>query len=149
MSEQPSGTQPPPRGAVRLIFEYEGRRLRLVSRTPVDMLAAPTDSLTGHETHHGFWVEVRDGDGRALHRRVLADPTEAAEVFSNEPGQNLKRVSEPPERGTFTVLVPRFEAADHLAVLASPRDAGPALRARSATELGRFSLTDNDLAGDA
>jgi hypothetical protein len=78
-----------------------------------------------------------------------ADPTEPAEVFSDDPGQSLKRVTEPPERGTFAVLVPQLEAADHLAVLGSPRDAGESLRGPSATELGRFSLTDDDPAGEA
>ncbi|HWO67247.1 MAG TPA: hypothetical protein VNO31_45175, partial [Umezawaea sp.] len=53
--------------AVRLVFEYEGREVWLRSSESVDAPVPATDLL---DDQLGVWVEVRDVDGRALHRRV-------------------------------------------------------------------------------
>lgn len=131
-------------------FAYEGRQLRLVFRERIDMLAPPTDALEGYEDHQGFWVEVRDPDGRTLHRRVMADPMEpAVEVFSAGPDASLRRVQVERPQGTFTVVVPDLESADHLAFVGTP-EGDEGLRAESAaTELARFPLTGDDEAGGA
>ena len=138
------------RGAVRMILQYEGRQLRLLSRERIDMLAPPSDPLEGHEGYRGFWVEVRDPDGRTLHRRVMPDPMEpAVEVFSDQPGASLHQVPVSKPQGIFAVLVHDLEHADHLAIVSSPVDEGGQRTTLAATELARFPLTDNGQAGGA
>lgn len=130
-----ASTEPEPR-AVRLIFEYEGREVRMLSSEPVDVLVPPTDQLDGYDDHLGVWVEVRTADGRALHRRVLAgEIEETVEVF--EPGPSLRREPTRGRRGSFAVLVPDLEEADHLSFLSG---VGSAARVEGATELARFPL---------
>ncbi len=61
MTEQPSTTS----GAVRLIFEYDGDTVRLVSQTPVDVdipRSAPTEEPADH------FVESRSVAGTVLAR---------------------------------------------------------------------------------
>jgi hypothetical protein len=138
------GPAPESRGAIRLIFEYEGRRVRLLSRQRVDMLPPPSDPLVG-EGQLGFWVDVRDAGGRVLHHQVMQDPVRGdVEAFSDEPDVSVVRIPVSEPRGNFAVLVPALEAADHLALMSSAPAEGVALRA--ATELARFSLAD-DLRG--
>ena len=124
---------------VRLILEYEGRQVRLLSRQHLDMQPPPTDPVEGYEGQQGFWIEVRDEGGRVLHRQIMQDPMrEDAEVFSDEPGASMMRIPRSEARGTFTVLVPDVEAADHVALMGSPSGAG-ADRA-AASELARFPI---------
>jgi hypothetical protein len=147
VSEYPAPGQP---GAVRLTFAYEGDDVRLVSRQPVDVSVPPGDPVTGYESEQGFWVETRTADGRTLHRRVMPDPFRGdAEVFSDDPQQSLGRVLLETPSGTFSVLVPAPQDADHVALFSSamararaaglgPADAVPA------TEVARFSLRGED-----
>ncbi|MCS7480645.1 hypothetical protein ACFFQW_20655 [Umezawaea endophytica] len=130
-------SEPKPR-AVRLIFEYEGREVRLVSSEAVDALVPPTDQLDGYDDHLGVWVEVRDADGRPLHRRVLTGPLEeTVEVLADDSGPSLRRTRVTGRRGGFAVLVPGFAEADHLSFLSG---VGSTARAEGATELARFPL---------
>jgi len=124
---------------VRLIFEYEGRQVRLLSRQHLDMQPPPTDPVERYEGQQGFWIEVRDKGGHVLHRQIMQDPMrEDAEVFSDEPGASVMRVPRSEVRGTFAVLVPDVEAADHLALMGSPPVAGAVREA--ASELARFPI---------
>ncbi|EME97960.1 hypothetical protein J7W19_28285 [Streptomyces mobaraensis NBRC 13819 = DSM 40847] len=148
-SEQHTGSGPAAPAAVRLIFEYEGPDIRLVSRQRVDAAPPPTDDLTGpHPTAatagesevKGFWVEVRDGRQRPLYRRVMHPPVRHdAEVFSDDAERSLARVPVDEPKGTFAVLVPEIEGADHVALVSSPLTPGPTVAA--AAEVARFSLT--------
>ncbi|MEU5884164.1 hypothetical protein [Spirillospora sp. NPDC047279] len=148
MSEEPRGGVPRERGAVRLDFAYEGRRARLVSTERVDMVVPPTDALEGYEGQRGFWVEVRDPDGRTLHRRVMADPMDTTvEVFSAGPGASPQRVPAERPQGAFTVVVPDLEGADHLALVGVPEDAGGLRAGAAASELARFPLTGDEAGG--
>jgi hypothetical protein len=126
---------PEPR-AVRLVFEYEGRDVRMLWSEPVRVLAPPTDRLDGYDDHLGVWVEVRTADGLALHRRVLSGELgDTVEVF--EPGRSSRREPARGRRGSFAVLVPDLADADHLSFLSA---AGSAARVEGATELARFPL---------
>ena len=139
MADESMPTEPvQPAAAVRLTFEYDGDEVRLVGQQPVDAVPLAGDEPAAGE-ESGFAVEVRAGDGRVLHRRVLNEPMHAsAEVFSPEPGANITRVAKTEDRGTFTVLVPALPDADHVALLAPPGHrqglAGPA------SEVRRFRL---------
>ena len=124
---------------VRLIFQYEGQEVRLLSRQRVDMMPPPSDPVTEYEDEQGFWIEVRDKSEGVLHRQVMQDPIRGdVEAFSDEPGMSVERVPVSEARGTFAVLVPDMEAADHLALMGSPAVAGRAREA--ASELARFPL---------
>ena len=58
--------QPAPTQAMRLIFEYEGDQVRLISRQPVEMVLADFDpTQTGPP---GYFVDARNARGRALAR---------------------------------------------------------------------------------
>ena len=149
MSEQES-TGPPAqqqrRGAIRLIFEYDGDEIRLISRQHVDMLVPPTDALEGYEGQQGFWTEVRDTDGNILHRQILHDPIRRdAEVFSDDPAQSITRVPVERPAGVFVVLVPDLDATDHVALMNSP-PGPPGLRA-AATESLRVPLRPDEEGG--
>lgn len=136
-----------PRGAVRMIFEYVGDDVRLVSARRVDMHVPPTDRLEGAEEHQGLWAEVRDTGGATLHRQVLADPVRrGVEVFSDDPAQGIVRAPVERPSGMFVVLVPDLGDADHLALFGS--SPGPEGLRAAASEILRVPLGTN-LEGDA
>jgi hypothetical protein len=125
--------------AVRLIFEYEGTDIRLVSRQRVEMIPPPGDRPADQRSAQGMWVEVRDAGRNALYRRVLHDPVRHdTEVFSDDPERSVARVPVERPRGTFAVLVPDLEAADHVAFVGSRLGRTPGLA--PAAEIARFAL---------
>lgn len=132
-------TSPDPR-AVRLIFEYEGDRVRLVAQQPVDVAVTGFD-LT-REQIPGHYVEVRGGDDATLSRlRVPAAMSTSAEVFPEEPGQPILRTELPEARGAFTVVVPAPAEADHVSVVrVSPAAAGLAAAGLAAAREGVVEL---------
>ena len=155
------GGMPTPPRAVRLTFTYEGEEVSLASRQPVEMIAPPTDQLSGYEGEQGFWIEVRTDQEQTLHRRVMQNPLrQDVEVFSPDPEQpSVSRVPllEEKPSGSFVVVVPELDEADHLTLMSStgaPSSSAaaarevvsseePASRAQGggpATEFARFSL---------
>ena len=142
--------EPPPRRAIRLVFEYEGDQVRLVSRSRIEKVLPQTDQSADALDFRGTWSEVRDAGGALLDRRVLVDPMPRdAEVFPEQLGAEIHR--EPPERpsGVFTLLVPDVEGADHVAVLSnSPGQVGVRAADAGPTELVRVDLSAGEGAGD-
>lgn len=135
--------------AMRLIFEYEGEHVRLISQQPVDV------AITGFDISRtdrpGYYVDTRDSDGRTL-ARVSARQAFAhsTEVFPERPGEPITRVDVEAARGAFTVVVPVAAGADRVAVVrvtsakpdapagvrgASPTPGGPEVK-----ELANFPL---------
>jgi hypothetical protein len=131
--------QPVPTLAMRLIFEYEGDQIRLVSQQPVDVAITGFDIARAQ--HPGWYVDTRDSAGRALARVPARDafPT-GTEVFPEQPGEPITRIPEAKPRGAFTVIVPVPEGADHVAVVhvtpAQPEATLPASRSTTAVEGG-------------
>jgi hypothetical protein len=112
-------SNPQQQPAVRLIFEYEGDDVRLVSQQPVDVAVTGFD-LT-RERRPGHYVEVRGARDETLSRvRVPTDLAASAEVFPEQPGEPITRVDLPVARGAFTVVVPASEAADHVSLVRVP-----------------------------
>jgi hypothetical protein len=151
MSERRQDGRPAPPRALRLRFTYEGDEVRLASRQPVDMMAPPTDQLSGYEGEQGFWIEVRSDQEETLHRRVMQDPLrQDVEVFSPDPEQSVSRAPVEKVSGSFVVVVPELEEADHVSLMSSgapsaaARDVSTEAAARApagpATEFARFSL---------
>ena len=60
------GAAPAPSRATRLIFEYDGDRVRVVQQTPVDIAAAALPSTAPDQI--GVFVDVRDAGNRTLAR---------------------------------------------------------------------------------
>lgn len=108
--------------SVRLIFEYEGDRVRLVSQQPVDV------AVTGFDLpdtqHPGYYVESRDNNNRMLARVPARGALLGSmEVFPEQAGEPITRVDVPNPKGAFTVVVPAPEATDHVTIMriAPPR----------------------------
>jgi hypothetical protein len=133
--------------SVRLIFEYEGDRVRLVSQQPVDV------AITGFDLsqvdHPGYYVESRDREGRSLVRVPARNAfVQSMEVFPERPGEPIIRTDVPQPRGAFTVVVPAPQATDHVTVMRiAPGAAAPGVRGAPAapeiTDLVSFSVNIN------
>jgi hypothetical protein len=109
-------TQPKPNLAIRLIFEYEGDQVRLVSQQPVDLAITGFDIARAQ--HPGYYIDTRNAAGRTLARVPARDAfAGSAEVFPERPGEPISRVDVPKPRGAFTVVVPAPEGADHVSVV--------------------------------
>jgi hypothetical protein len=105
--------------SLRLIFEYDGDQVNLVSRQPVDMVAPSSEPLEDFSERRGSWVELLAPDGAPLHRQVLHDPIRtSSEVFSPAAEGGLRRVGRTGRRGAFTVVVPDLARAEQVAVVA-------------------------------
>jgi hypothetical protein len=128
---------PPPRDgpedafAVRIVFEYDGSKVRLASSQRVDMLVPFSDPLSGYAAEQGSWIEVRDRGGRPLYRQLLPQMIQAeVEGPSDSPGHPMTRRTVDRPRGVFVALVPDLEAAHRIALWHQP---GGVADARAAT----------------
>jgi len=107
---------PAPTPAVRLIFEYEGDEVRLVSQQPVDV-AVPGFDLA-QPPHPGYYVEARSADDQPLSRVSVREAfSTSMEVFPEQPGEAITRTDVDQVRGAFTVIVPAGAEATHVALL--------------------------------
>lgn len=143
-------SQPAPTLAMRLIFEYEGDQVRLVSQQPVDVAITGFDLARAQ--HPGYYVDTRDANGRTLARvPVRGAFSGSVEVFPEQPGEPISRIDVGTPRGAFTVVVPVPAGADHVSVLhlaparpEAPQPAGPATSALpggpEVTEIAKFPL---------
>ena len=84
--------------AMRLIFEYEGDQVRLVTQQPVDVSITGVD-LT-HTQREGYYVYTSDASGRVL-ARVLARGAfqHGVEVFPERAGEPITRMDVDRPRG--------------------------------------------------
>lgn len=72
--------------AARLRLTWGEGEWRLEKVHPVGEMrllpSRPLPTRSGGGGHAGFWIELLDGDGKVLYRRILQDPTEpTVEVF--------------------------------------------------------------------
>ena len=125
--------------AVRLIFEYEGDQVRLVSQQPVDM---PVVSLRPDEGDQvGHFIETRDAAGARIARIPVHGAFQgSAEVFPENPDEPITRVDVEP-KGAFTVVVPATDAVANVALLrVSPPRQVRGIAGNEIQELGAFRL---------
>ncbi len=126
--------------AVRLVFEYKGSQIKLLSEKRVEMIAPPSETRELGKNASGFWYEVSDAKGKALYRRVVQNPIPAAvEVRTDDPyrplawekpGQDLK--------GQFVLLIPQLKAAAKVTLFSSPLNLKSGME--PAKELKSFAL---------
>ena len=132
-----------PRRAIRLIFEYEGEKVRLVRQQAVEMVVADADPATARTP--GYYLDARDATERTL-ARVAARGAfgRSAEVFPERHEEPIQRIDVPQERGAFTVTLPALEAADHVTMVrivdAADRGAGVERAQLRVVDLARFPL---------
>ncbi|MET0870745.1 MAG: hypothetical protein ABWX89_00290 [Paeniglutamicibacter terrestris] len=134
-------------GAMRLIFEYEGDAVRLISQQPVDMALTgaetPLDARTGH------FAVIRETAEREIARVPVSGLQSTLEVFPETAGEPIVRITPDTPRGAFTVIVPAATAAASVALLsvstpAPEREVEPGLPPTpiepTETVLGVFTL---------
>ena len=129
--------------AKRLIFEYEGDRIRLVTEQPVQVAAANLSSAALGEL--GVFVDVRDAANRTLARiparHALAD---SIEVFPERHDEPIVRRDVTAPKGAFTVLVPAPDDTDHATIVrVSTSHRASAVATPDAVDLVSFPLTSN------
>lgn len=122
---------------MRLIFEYDGDDVRLISQQPVDV-AVPGFDLA-RVPRPGHYVETRSAQNEPLSRVPVREAfSSSAEVFPERPGEPITRIDLPRPRGAFTVIVPAGEAVAQVALLRvqPPPDVGaPPPGARATTPM--------------
>jgi len=143
-------SQPMATLAMRLIFEYEGDQVRLVSQQPVDLAITGFD--IARTQRPGYYVDTRDTVGKTLARVPARGAfSDSVEVFPEQPGEQISRTDVPAPRGAFTVVVPIPEGADHVSIvrvapaeptakLAPSAGISPVPGSPEVTEVAKFSL---------
>ena len=116
MSRSPAAGQPAAVPAMRLIFEYDGDAVSLVSQQPVDMAVTGPD--LAQVLAAGTFVDARDEQDRTLIRiSARGLPDDMVEVFPEQAGQPIERVRVERPRGAFTVVLPVPEATARVAIV--------------------------------
>jgi hypothetical protein len=108
-----------PAKGVRLIFEYEGDAVRLISQQPVEMVIPAADiSTVDRSGQLAHFVDLRDSANKTLARVAARNAfASSAEVFPERSGDPITRVDIPVPKGAFTVVVPVTDNADHFTVV--------------------------------
>lgn len=98
--------------ATRLIFEYDGDRVRLLEQMPVEVAGANLPMASEGEL--GTFVDVRDATNRTLARVPAGNALSTSlEVFPERHGQPITRTEVPRSKGAFTVVVPTPKETTH------------------------------------
>ncbi len=116
MSEQSARTGRP--AAVRMIFEYDGDEIRLISTQPVDVALTGFDLSREVTPAPGHYVQLRSAEGAALAQVPLRNrPSASAEVFPETHGEPIVRTDLERASGAFTVVLPSVAAARQVVVV--------------------------------
>lgn len=130
-----------PTKAVRLIFEYEGEVVRLISQQPVEMAVADSDISGLDPSAH--YIDTRDATGKTLARvKARGAFSTSAEVFPERAGEPITRVDIPTPKGAFTVVLPIADNADHFTLV----KVAPSVQAPGARDLRAPQPVATDMA---
>jgi hypothetical protein len=109
-------TRSQPQRAIRLIFEYDGEHVRLVTQQTVDMVVAET--YPPGAAAPGYYVDVRDARDSTLARAAAHGAfVGSKEVFPEHDDDRITRMDVQQQRGAFTVTLPATEEAHHVTVV--------------------------------
>ncbi len=101
------------------------------------MTVPPSDEI--EDGRVGFWYELLNPVGRALYRRVIANPiTKSPEVRRDTPEEGLTHVEATEVSGTFAFVAPDLPDVSNLVLYASPE--GPGVSAEPAKPIANFDL---------
>jgi hypothetical protein len=102
--------------SVRLIFEYEGDRVHLVSQQLVDIAVNSPDSTEiNQQFQPGYYVDTRDATNQTLARIAVHNAFETSvEVFPERHDEPITRIETTLPKGAFTVVVPATDTANHV-----------------------------------
>ena len=126
--------------ALRLTFSYRGRQVQLENVEAVDAVAPTPPVARGGRA--GFALELLDGGGRSVYRRMLTEPlSESAEVPvpDRDPERPFERMPVENPSGTFTVMVPEVEGGDEVALF-DRRGGEPRAGLKDVEPLAKFKL---------
>ncbi len=113
-----NATPQQPAKAVRLIFEYEGQTVRLISQQPVEMVIPDSDISAAVTDHPAHFIDMRDAANKTLARVMVRGAfATSAEVFPERSGDPITRVDIPVPKGAFTAVVPVTGNADHVTLV--------------------------------
>ena len=131
--------------ALRLTFTYEGEKVSLVERQPIEKRTRQTDPILKEgeaSQYSGFWIELHDAKNRTIYRRVLHNPIQfSVEVPSDKPHQSFERHTIENPRGTFFVIVPDLDQAESIVIFNSPLD--PEFESRAGSrEIARIDFKE-------
>lgn len=138
-----------PQPAIRLIFEYDGDDVRLVSEQAVQMIVPDQEPrLDASARAAGVYVDARDAANATIASVRAPDVSAASvEVFPEKPGDPFTRVAVARPKGAFTVVVPAPEAVTQVTVLrvaaagaAEDVAVAPADRRARVVDLATFAL---------
>lgn len=110
--------------ALRLIFEYKGRTVKMISAERLEMLAPPPQALVPATGDEGSWFELRNREGRPLYRRQIHNPVhQDLEVALDD---RIARVAIEKPAGRFFLIVPDLEASSRVVLKTGLVSAKPA-----------------------
>ena len=128
----------------RLTFVMRNKEIELLSEQEVEMQPLSRQAATAG-ARHAFWYELRDARNKTLMSHPAPDPlTNDMEVFSNDPGQTMRRAPDPRSEHAFSVVLPTLEGADSVVLMRAEPPHKGAVEARTlsteGTEVAKFTL---------
>jgi hypothetical protein len=130
--------------ALRLTLEYKDGQFTVLERHFLNKRAQSSDPLLDtqkDEQRSGFWIELRDGEGRAIYQQVLHNPIPVSvEIHSENRDRPIRRETNPNPQAVFSLLVPNLPEAETLVIVGSPLKAEAMFE--PASDLAHFSLRD-------
>jgi hypothetical protein len=103
---------------LRITFSYDGPKLEIIRVQRVAMRAPAPATMTPQINQTGYWLEVRNGNGKLLYHRPIHDPTNRhIESFGDAPGKPMHLHPATATKGEFEVLVPDLPSAQTFRLL--------------------------------
>ncbi|MFE0753749.1 peptidoglycan-binding protein [Inquilinus sp. NPDC058860] len=125
-----------PSGVERVVLDFDRGRLaagepavQLVQRETIDQDLQPASDPLDQDWagRSGTWLELRDGTGRPLFRRLLGQSLAWGAEVPGGDGEPMARPGPPPDRATITAVLPILPAARSLVVQATLEPHAPAV----------------------
>jgi len=131
--------------SLRLTFAYKGDKLDLVNTERLNMKTPAAVAPPPGKSSLGYWLEIRDAQGKLLYHQILHDPLRKhVEIYSDAPRQpGIRRVERPDSQGEFAVLVPDVPDARTFTLYGNPARSAPVhgrAKAIEAQSLAKFSF---------